>query len=75
MAFTNTEKFELNFVIPFDFPQRNPKLFLIDEDNHKKLVYEHERKSKGLSRIIQWKIEKPVNLNQRIRLEWSEDLS
>ena len=71
--FTNTEKFELNFIIPHDFPQPNPRLFLIDEDNHKKLVYEYERKSKGLSRIIQWKIDKQVHLNQRIRLEWPED--
>ena len=72
--FTDTEQFELNFIVPFDFPQRNPKLFLIDENNHKKLVYEYERKSKGLSRIIQWKIKEHVNIDQRIRLEWPDDL-
>ena len=71
--FTNTEKFELNFVIPHDFPQPNPRLLFIDEDNHKKLVYESERKSKGLSRIIQWKINKQVLVDQRIRLEWPDD--
>ena len=73
--FTDTKKFELNFILPYNFPQRNPKLFLIDEENHKKLIYQSDRKSKGLSRIIQWKHDKQINLNERIRLEWHDDLS
>jgi hypothetical protein len=71
--FTDTENFELNFILPYNFPQKDPKLFIIHGNNHKKLIYQSQRMTKGLSRIIQWKYDTPIHLNDRIRLDWSDN--
>lgn len=71
--YTNTENFELNLILPYNFPNKDLRLFLIDENKNKKQIQQTHKTSKGLSRIVTWKINEKINLNQRIRMEWYGD--
>lgn len=68
--FTNTNNFELNFIMPPNFSQ-DVKLYIIDTDNNKKIIPQSQKATKNSSSVIQWNYNEKINLNDRIHLEWS----
>ncbi len=66
----DTDNFELNFIVPYNFPNKQPSLFLIDNNNNKSLISESKKDSRGVSSVTTWKINDKVNLNDIIRLEY-----
>jgi len=44
-----TDNFELNFITPYNFPNKQPDFFFIDNNNNKTLVSESKKISKGWS--------------------------
>jgi len=65
-----TDNFELNFITPYNFPNKQPKFFFIDNDNNKTLVSESKKISKGMSSVTTWQKNDKIYLNDIIRLEY-----
>jgi len=66
----DANNFELNFITPFDFPNKQPNFFFIDTNNNKKLVDLSTKVSQGRSHVSTWKINEKIHLNDIIRLEY-----
>jgi len=66
----DTDYFELNFIVPYNFPNNQPSLFFIDNNNNKSLISESKKDSGGALSVTTWKINDKVNLNDIIRLQY-----
>jgi len=66
----DANNFELNFITPHDFPNKQPNLFYIDNNDNKSLIDISSNVSKGMSSVITWQKHDKVNLNDIIRLEY-----
>ena len=66
----DTDNFELNFIVPYDFSNKQSRLIFIDSNNNKKLVSESKKDSRGALHVTTWNINEKVNLNDIIRLEY-----
>ena len=66
----DTNNFELNFITPFDFPNKNPNFFFIDNNNNKKQIDLSTKTSQGRSYISTWKINEKVHIHDIFRLEY-----
>ena len=66
----DTDNFELNFIVPYTFSNKQSRLFFIDNNNNKSLVGESKKDTKGAFHVTTWKINDKVNLNDIIRLEY-----
>jgi len=66
----DTDNFELNFIVPYDSPSKQPNLFFIDNNNNKSLISESKKDSRGVSSVTTWRINDKVNVNDIIRLEY-----
>ncbi len=67
---TDTDTFELNFIAPYDFPNKSPSFFFIDNENNKTLVDISTKVSKGMSYVTTWQKNNKININDIIRLEY-----
>ena len=68
---TNAEDFQLNFIIPYNSLDQEPKLYHIDSENNIKMqIKEPSKFSKGMSTRIQWQKNDGINIKDIIRLEW-----
>jgi len=65
-----TDNFELNFITPYNFSNKQPNLFFIDNNNNKTLASETKKISKGMSSITTWQKNDKIYLNDIIRLEY-----
>ena len=66
----DTDNFELNFIVPYNFSNKQSRLIFIDSNNNKKLVSESKKDSRGALHVNTWNINEKVNLNDIIRLEY-----
>ncbi len=66
----DTDNFELNFLTPPNFPNKQPKLFFIDTNNNKILVSESKKIFRGQSYVTTWQKNDKISLNDIIRLEY-----
>ena len=62
--------FELNFITPYNFPNKSPSFFFIDNKNNKTLVDVSTKISKGMSHVTTWQKNDKININDIIRLEY-----
>ena len=68
---TDTKDFQLNFIIPYNSLDKEPKLYHIDSENNIKMqIKEPSKFSKGMSTRIQWQKNDGINIKDIIRLEW-----
>ena len=68
---TDTKDFQLNFIIPYNSLEKEPKLYHIDSENNiKKQIKEPSKLSKGMSTSFQWQKSDGINIKDIIRLEW-----
>ena len=65
-----TDNFELNFIVPYNFPNQQPKFFFIDKDNNKTLVSESQKYSTGRTFVTTWHKNDKIYKNDIIRLEY-----
>ncbi len=65
-----TDIIELNFMTPPNFPNKQPKFFLIDTNNNKTLVSESKKIFRGTSYVTTWQKNDKICLNDIIRLEY-----
>ncbi len=65
-----TDNFELNFIVPYNFPNKQPKFFFIDKDNNKTLVSESQKYSTGRAFVTTWHKNDKIYKNDIIRLEY-----
>jgi len=66
----DTDNFELNFLTPPNFPNKQPKFFFIDNNNNKTLVSESKKIFRGQSYVTTWQKNDKISLNDIIRLEY-----
>jgi len=66
----DTDNFELNLITPYDFPNKQPQFFLIDNYNNKTLVNLSTKISNGASHVTTWQTNDKVNIHDIIRLEY-----
>lgn len=66
----DADDFELNFITPYNFPNKQPLFFFIDNNNNKMLISKSKQVSKGMSSVTTWQKNGKVNLNDIIRLEY-----
>lgn len=66
----DTDNFELNLITPYDFHTKQPRFFLIDNNNNKILVDVLTKISKGVSHVTTWQTNSKVHINDIIRLEY-----
>ena len=66
----DADTFELNFITPYDFPNKEPSFFFIDNNNNKILVDVSTKISKGMSIVTTWQKNNKININDIIRLEY-----
>jgi hypothetical protein len=66
----DTDTFELNFVTPFNFPNKQPKFFFIDKHNNKTLVSESKKIVMGRTYVTTWHKNDKISHNDIIRLEY-----
>ena len=65
-----TDNFELNFITPFNFPNKQPRFFFIDKNNNKTLVLESKKSSIGRTNVTTWHKNEKIYHNDIIRLEY-----
>jgi hypothetical protein len=66
----DTDNFELNFITPFNFPNKQPKFFFIDKHNNKTLVSESKKIVMGRTYVTTWHKNDKISHNDIIRLEY-----
>jgi len=65
-----TDNFELNFITPHNFPNKQPRFFFIDKNNNKIQISESQKSSTGKAFVTTWHKNDKVHLNDIIRLEY-----
>ena len=66
----DTDNFELNFITPFNFPNKQPKFFFIDKHNNKTLVSESKKIVMGRAYVTTWHKNDKISHHDIIRLEY-----
>jgi len=66
----DTNNFELNFITPPNFPNKEPKFFFIDNNNNKTLLGVSKKIFKGTSYVTTWEKNDKITLYNMIRLEY-----